>query len=208
MPQSTPQKLFAAACERNQPYILEVLKRIFVEPGLVLEIGSGTGQHAVFFAAQMPHLLWLPSDIAEHLPGIELWRREHPEPNLAPALELDVHHRPWPVQDVDAVFSANTAHIMSEAGVAAMFAGVGRVLRPGGRFCLYGPFSYDGRHTAPSNASFDQWLKARDPQSGVRDVRWLDELARDAGLEPVRDYPMPVHNRILVYVRAGALTRR
>jgi SAM-dependent methyltransferase len=197
-------KPYSEACEQNKEPILAVLRRELDCPATVLEIGSGTGQHAVFFASQMPHLLWQPSDVAEHLAGIELWRREHPAPNLAPALELDVHRWPWPVQDVGAVFSANTAHIMSEPGVAAMFAGIGRVLRAGGRFCLYGPFSYDGRHTAPSNASFDQWLTARDPQSGVRDVRWLDEIARDAGLEPVRDYPMPVNNRILVYVRGQA----
>jgi SAM-dependent methyltransferase len=201
-------KPYSEACEQNKEPILEVLRRELPWPATVLEIGSGTGQHAVYFAAQLPHLTWQPSELAENIPGIDLWLAEAALGNLREPLVLDVQTFPWPIEIADAVFSANTAHIMSEAGVAAMFTGIGRVLRHGGRFCLYGPFSYDSRHTAESNASFDQWLKARDPRSGVRDVRWLDKLAREAALEPVRDYPMPVNNRTLVYERTQALGTR
>jgi cyclopropane fatty-acyl-phospholipid synthase-like methyltransferase len=197
-------KPYSEACEQNKEPILEVLRRELPWPATVLEIGSGTGQHAVYFAAHLSHLAWRPSDLAENIPGIDLWRAEASLRNLLAPLVLEVQSIPWPIEAADAVFSANTAHIMSEAGVAAMFTGIGRVLRHGGRFCLYGPFSYDGRHTAESNANFDRWLKVRDPRSGVRDVRWLDELARESGLEPVRDYPMPVNNRTLVYVRREA----
>lgn len=196
-----PSKPYSEACEQNKRPILEVLKRELDWPATVLEIGSGTGQHVVYFAAQLPHLTWQPSDLTENIQGIDLWLAEAAPGNVLAPLVLDVQASPWPIEAMDAVFSANTAHILSEPAVAAMFAGVGRVLGDGGRFCLYGPFSYDGKHTAESNASFDRWLKARDPLSGVRDVRWLDELAREAGLDPVRDYPMPVNNRTLVYER-------
>ncbi|HXH01884.1 MAG TPA: DUF938 domain-containing protein [Candidatus Competibacteraceae bacterium] len=198
-----PQLPYSEACEQNKEPILAVLRQVFTEPGLVLEIGSGTGQHAVHFAPALPHLLWQPSDLAENLPGIALWLAAYPAPNLRPAIELDVTWARWPVAAVDGVYSANTAHIMGWPAVEAMFAGIGRVLRPGGCFCLYGPFSYGGRHTADSNARFDQMLKLRDPRMGVRDVDELQRLARDAGLELVHDWAMPVNNRTLVWRRQG-----
>jgi SAM-dependent methyltransferase len=169
----------------------------------VLEIGSGTGQHAVYFGSELGQLRWQTSDRQENHPGIRAWLDEADLANVLPPLALDVLLDPWPAGPYDAVFSANTAHIMPVAAVEAMFAGVGRTLAPGGQFLLYGPFCYAGRHTAPSNARFDEWLKARDPAMGVRDLAWLSELADRAGLVLVEDLEMPVNNRTLVWRRAS-----
>jgi SAM-dependent methyltransferase len=183
-------KPFSEACERNRAPILAVLKRIFADRRRVLEIGSGTGQHAAYFAPELPHLKWIASDVAEHLPGIRMWGME--------PIELDVD-KPWPALDVDAVFSANTAHIMSWPQVERMFEGVARILAPGGVFALYGPFHYGGRATSESNARFDAMLRTCDPQSGVRNFEDVDALARRCGLALVEDNPMPANNRLLVW---------
>jgi cyclopropane fatty-acyl-phospholipid synthase-like methyltransferase len=194
------QKPFSLACEENQGPILSVLQTHLAEARSLLEIGSGTGQHAAFFAAHFHGLTWQASDMAENLPGIALWTSEANLPNLPPPIALDVTG-PWPAGPFDAVFSANTAHIMSTEGVAAMFQGVARVLPPGGIFALYGPFSYHGRHTSESNKRFDLWLKARDPKSGVRDFDMVNGLAEAGGLALKRDHEMPVNNRTLVWTR-------
>ncbi|MDZ7752742.1 MAG: DUF938 domain-containing protein [Gammaproteobacteria bacterium] len=194
-------KPFSEACEQNKGPILEVLREAFRERRRVLEIGSGTGQHAAFFPAALPHLQWLPSDRAENLEGIHLWVTEARLANVAVPVELDVHGSPWPVAGVDGVFSANTAHIMDEATVAIMFAGVGRLLEGGGTFVLYGPFNYGGQYTSDSNARFDQWLKARDPAMGIKDFEDLDALATGAGMELAGDHAMPANNRSLVWCR-------
>ena len=194
-------KPYSAACEQNKEPILAVLREVFTEPGLILEIGAGTGQHAVHFARALPHLNWQPTDQAEYLPGIYQWITEAGLPNLHPPLALDVLSEPWPVTQVAGVFSANTTHIMGWPAVEGLFRGIGRVLQPGGAFCLYGPFNYEGRYTSASNAEFDVWLKQRDPASGIRDFADLDRLARDCGLHLRQDYPMPVNNRTLVWVR-------
>lgn len=197
------ERPYAEACEQNKRPILAVLREQLAAPGLVLEIGSGTGQHAVFFSAELPHLVWQPSDVAANLPGIRAWIAACPAPNLRDPLVLEVTQDAWPVEAADYAFSANTAHIMSERQVRAMLAGLGRILRPGGRFCLYGPFAYHGRHTAPSNAAFDASLRARDPDSGVRDVDDLARWAQAAGLVLAADYEMPVNNRTLVWEKRG-----
>jgi SAM-dependent methyltransferase len=164
---------------------------VFADRRAVLEIGSGTGQHAAYFAPELPHLVWQASDVAENLPGIRQWA-SHPPP-----IELDVD-RDWPALSVDAVFSANTCHIMSWPQVERMFAGVGRLLPPRGVFALYGPFNYGGRHTSESNARFDAMLRSRDPASGLRDFEAVDALAESAGLVLMEDNPMPANNRLLV----------
>lgn len=192
-------KPFAESSEQNKHVILEVLQQEFAQPQTVLEIGSGTGQHAVFFAAQMPHLQWYASDVEENLPGLRMWLTEYSGPNLHGPYCLDVTQAAWPVSPVDAVFSANTAHIMHWPMVEAMLSGIGSILSAGGRFCLYGPFNYHGEFTSESNARFDDWLKARDPQSGVRDIDDLSALAIGAGLQLLRDHAMPANNRILVW---------
>lgn len=192
-------KPYAESSEQNRGPILAVLREVFRACTRVLEIGSGTGQHAVHFGRHLRHLAWVPSELPEHLPGIRLWLEEASLPNVEPPLALDVNAPVWPVGFVDGVFSANTAHIMDEASVAAMFAGVGRTLAPGGVFALYGPFHYGGRATSSSNAAFDAWLRARDPAMGVRHFEDLDALARSAGLRLLDDRSMPANNRTLVW---------
>ena len=198
-------KPFAESSEQNKHAILEILEREFAQSRAVLEIGSGTGQHAVFFAQQLPHLQWHASDVTDSLAGITLWLSDYAGHNLSGPYSLDVTQSDWPPLEVDAVFSANTAHIMHWPAVQAMFTGVGQLLPCGGRFCLYGPFNYHGAYSSDSNARFDDWLKARDPASGVRDLDDLSLVAADAGLHLVRDHSMPVNNRILVWEKRGAL---
>jgi cyclopropane fatty-acyl-phospholipid synthase-like methyltransferase len=193
-------KPFSQACEENQGPILDVLGPLLAHASRLLEIGSGTGQHAVSFAARLPHLTWQTSDLAENLPGVRLWLSEAGLSNLPQPLELDVTG-PWPPGDFDAAFSANTTHIMGDAAVAALFARLPRVLAPGAPFALYGPFNYGGRYTSESNARFDQWLKARDPESGIKDRDALVALAAAQGMPLDEDHPMPCNNRILVFRR-------
>lgn len=179
--------------------ILSVLKRYFSDAKTVLEIGSGTGQHAVFFAEQLPHLIWISSDQAEYHAGIKLWLDEAKHTNLQGPLLLDVNQKDWPLNQIDAIFSANTVHIMGWSSVEKMFAGIGRVLDKQGYFCLYGPFNYNGQFSSESNAHFDVWLKQRDSLSGVRDFEALQSLAEQAGLKLIEDVAMPANNRILVW---------
>ena len=187
-------KPFSEPSERNRAPILAVLKRILKNHKRVLEIGSGTGQHAACFAPELPHLVWQASDVAANLPDIREWVSE-PAP-----LELDVD-KPWPNVDADAVFSANTCHIMSWPQVERLFAGVGALLPPGGVFALYGPFNYHGKHTSESNARFDAMLRTRDPASGLRDFEAICGLAKRAGLTLAEDNAMPANNRLLVFAR-------
>jgi cyclopropane fatty-acyl-phospholipid synthase-like methyltransferase len=187
-------KPFSEPSERNRAPILAVLKRIFVDRKAVLEIGSGTGQHAAYFAPELPRLVWQASDVAENLPGIREWISS-PLP-----IELDME-KEWPAVQADAVFSANTSHIMSWPQVERMFAGVARLLPVGGVFALYGPFNYDGKATAESNARFDAMLRGRDPASGLRDFRDIAALAQRVGLACVEDNAMPANNRLLVFAR-------
>ena len=189
------------ACERNKGPILEVLRAELAASERVLEIGSGTGQHAVHFAAHLPHLSWQPSELPENLPPLTERLGLEPLQNVQPPLALDVRDDPWRVAPVDTVFSANTLHIMSWSSVREFFRGVSGVLAPQGVLCVYGPFRYHGRHTSDSNAEFDRWLKARDPESGVRDFEALDGLARAAGLALTADHAMPANNRTLVWRR-------
>lgn len=200
------EKPYSEACEENKRPILDVIRPLFQTVRRLLEIGSGTGQHAVFFAAALPHLTWQTSDRASYLPGIRAWIDESDLSNLPPPLVLDVRAR-WPDERYDAIFSANTAHIMSEPEVVALFDGIGQLLEPGGHFALYGPFDIAGRHTSESNARFDAMLRARDPAMGLRDRDWLTELGRERGLAFVADHPMPVNNRTLVWRREGDLAR-
>ena len=195
-------KPFSEACERNREPILKILKRVFADRRSVLEIGSGTGQHAAYFAPELPHLIWQASDIAENLPGIGQWVKEAGVPSLREPIALDVEQE-FPAVKVDAVFSANTCHIMSWPQVERMFAGVGRLLAPGGVFALYGPFNYHGKHTSGSNARFDAMLRSRDPASGLRDFEDICALAERAGLALAEDNAMPANNRLIVWSSSG-----
>ena len=192
-------KPFAPACERNKGPILEVLRHVFADAADVLEIGSGTGQHAVWFAAGLPHLVWRTSELSYCHAGINAWIDDAGLDNVERPLDLDVAARPWPLSSAGGVFSANTAHYMHWPEVEAMFGGVADLLSPGGRFALYGPFARDGRHTSASNASFDRLLRAHDPGYGVRDVRDLERVAAGGAMVLEEDVAMPSNNRILVW---------
>lgn len=196
-------KPYVESCQRNRAPILEVLRIHLADKSQLLEIGSGTGQHAVYFAPEFPELVWQTSDLAEAHPGISAWLAEAGLTNVLPPLELDVSTWDWPAGRYDAVFSSNTAHWMSWSEVECLFSGVGKTLKWGGVFCLYGPVNYDGSYTSESNAGFDRWLKARDSSSGIRDFQAMDELARRAGLTLENDYAMPVNNRTLVWSKRG-----
>lgn len=192
-------KPFSESCVQNRDPILSVLQTCFADRHHVLEIGSGTGQHAVYFGVGLPHLRWQTADVSEHHAGIRQWLDEAALPNVLAPLTLDVSQAGWRSGRYDAVFSANTLHIMSWREVERFFAGVGEVLEPGGVLAVYGPFNYGGRYTSESNARFDAWLKARDPASGVRDFEAVDALAHAQGLVLQQDIAMPANNRTLVW---------
>ena len=196
---------FSPACERNRAPILAILREAFAGRREVLEIGSGTGQHAVFFSAGMPWLRWQATERRESLGGLRARLDAEGGDRLPAPLELDVDQRDWPMPAVatgwDAAFSANTLHIMSAPQVEAFFAGLGAVLQPDARLAIYGPFTYDGAFTSDSNAAFDSMLRARDPDSGLRDVAWIDRLAKARSLRLLADHVMPAHNRLRVWQR-------
>ena len=195
---------FSQACENNKQPILEVLRRHLQAGDEVLEIGSGTGQHAVCFVEQLDAVVWQPSDRRLGLGGLAERVVRIGNPRLRPPMQLDVDVLPWPVDSYDVVYSANTLHILSWSSVERLFRGVEALLRPGGRVLVYGPFNYDGAFTSASNAAFDASLRARDPQSGIRGFEQVDRLARAAGLQLVEDVAMPANNRMLVWSRADS----
>jgi cyclopropane fatty-acyl-phospholipid synthase-like methyltransferase len=191
---------FSDACERNKSSILEILKQVLPVSGRILEIGSCTGQHLVFFAPEFPGLQWQGSDRAEYRQGLRARIERQGGENILEPIELDVLGR-WPEPVFDAVYSANTAHIMSWNAVCAMFAGVEFHLAPGGPFCLYGPFNRQGRFTAESNRNFDHQLRAQSAEMGLRDLDALESLARCHQMTLVKTYPMPANNQLLVFTR-------
>jgi len=195
-------KPFSQACLNNRDPILQILRRVFSKQCRVLEIGSGTGQHAVYFAEHLPHLHWQTSDLAENHEAILAWLEDYSGNNIAPPLVLDVTQLPWPISKVDAIFSANTAHIMPWEAVEKMFAAIPSVLEAGGILALYGPFNYNGTYTSESNQRFDSWLKAQAPHRAIRDFEKVDALARRAGLTLLEDNAMPANNRLLVWRKA------
>lgn len=200
----TQNKPFSKACENNKAPILEQLANIFVGPGTVLEIGSGTGQHAVYFARHLPHLIWQPSDHPQNHRLCLPWLNEARLANLRQPLPLDVQALPWPVPAADGLFSANTAHIMPWPAVESMFKGAGELLQSDAPFCLYGPFSYCGRHTSASNEQFDRHLKSQNPAMGIRDMTDLERVAHQNGLVLIADHDLPANNRLTVWQRRQA----
>jgi SAM-dependent methyltransferase len=195
---------FSEACERNKEPILAVLRDCFADRAHVLEIGSGTGQHAVHFTRQLAHLIWHPTEQLSYLPDLAARIQTEGGTNLRPPTLLDVRQSVWPVRSVDAVFTANTLHIMSWPSVLAMFNGIGSVLAPGGIMCIYGPFRYNGDYTSDSNRAFDRSLQERDPASGLRDVLEVSEAARTYGLNLRADHDLPAFNRLLVLAKEPA----
>lgn len=194
-------KPFWDSAERNSVPILDVLHDEFSRCTSILEIGSGTGQHAARFAAAMPHLRWQTSDLAENHDGIRAWVRDSVLENLLPPLSLDVLSADVEAESFDGVFSSNTAHIMSFAAVKKMFALVAKALVSDGVFCLYGPFRQGGAFNTPSNAAFDESLRTRNPDMGIRDLEALDGIAQDHGLSRARLYTMPANNHLAVWRR-------
>lgn len=201
-------KPFSPAAERNRDAILAVLRQHLPPPTTalnpsvrVLEVGSGTGQHAVHFAAALPHLQWQCSDVAEHLGGIRAWLADAALPNTPDPWVLDVNAG-LPAVAHDAVFTANTLHIMGWPEVQRLFAELPRALAVGGLLVVYGPFNHGGQFTSHSNAAFDAALRDADPKRGIRDFEAVDALAQAAGLVLVGDVAMPANNRCLVWRRA------
>ncbi len=195
----------APATSRNREPILEVLRDEFADRSSVLEIGSGTGQHAAYLAGQLTHLTWQTSDVADNHAGIRSWCAAAELPNLRDPVALDVRTDPDPDGEYDAVFSANTAHIMDLEAVQAMIALVGRLLPEDGRFCLYGPFRLNGDFTSDSNAEFDATLQSRGQGMAIRNIEWLDQLAQSAGMERSSLIAMPANNFIAVWRKIATL---
>lgn len=192
-------KPYSQACENNKQAILNVLKQYLKDKHSVLEIGSGTGQHAVYFALNLPSVTWQPSELVENISGLNIWIGESGLQNIKRPIVLDVNEA-WSLDDAyDTVFSANTAHIISWSHVQRMLKKVAHLLEEKGYFFLYGPFNYQGCFTSESNARFDQWLKTRDVNSGVRNFEDIDQVARSLGLCLLADHEMPANNRMLVW---------
>lgn len=194
-------KPFSESCERNKQAILSIIKPLLINRQHLLEIGSGTGQHAVYFAEQLPHINWQTSDRQENHSDINLWLADSVATNIEQPLNLDVIEDPWPDKKYDAVFSANIVHIMPWQAVQACFAGVGKILKKCGIFMLYGPFNYKGEFTCESNRNFEGWLKSVDPERGIRDFEAVNRLAEKASMQLITDCEMPANNRILVWGR-------
>lgn len=193
---------YAESCDDNKQVIFEVIKKEFSDAGKLLEIGSGTGQHALYFAEQLPDIIWHPTEMEGNVAGINLWIEDATHDRIQSPQILDVKNSCWKFNDIDYVFTANTTHIMSWSHVISMFEGVGKILNSKGKFMQYGPFNYQGEFTSESNARFDQWLKSRDPVSGIRNFEDLVALASANGLHLYEDYEMPANNRILVWQKA------
>ena len=191
-------KPFSQACENNKQPILHVLQHYLIGHQSVFEVASGTGQHAVHFSQNLPEVTWQPTEQKQCMSGLLAWVNESSLPNILQPMVLDVDYD-WPEASYDAVFSANTVHIISWKQVQVMLEKCASLLGKQGLLFLYGPFNYHGRFTSASNANFDQWLKARDIQSGIRDFEAINEQAELHGFSLLEDHEMPANNRILVW---------
>ncbi len=198
MPVSGPLP-FSQASENNKLPIMGVLQRHLQDRTTVLEIGGGTGQHAEFFSSQLPQLVWQSSDVPDQVETLNLRIAAAKNANLPAAIAIDVDEADWNSRRFDAIFTANTLHIMSQASVTSLFKGLCQSIQLGGLLLVYGPFKYRGDYTTQSNARFDLWLKQRDPSSGIRDFEWVNELAKGAGFELIEDNAMPANNQLLVW---------
>jgi cyclopropane fatty-acyl-phospholipid synthase-like methyltransferase len=192
-------KPFSESAESNKDSILKVISKIFTDETCVLEIGSGTGQHAVYFTEQLPHLTWQPTELEDKIEGIKMWLETATHNRILEPRVMNVTETPQEFKKYQYIFTANTAHFISKAKVEAMFRIVGKLLKPGGFFVQYGPFNYQGRFTSESNEKFDQWLKAEDPNRGIRNFEDLSSLSAENEMQIFKDYEMPANNRILVW---------
>lgn len=192
-------KQFSQACANNQVYILQHLQRLLNAESSVLEIGSGTGQHAVYFAEHLPQAIWQTSDLTINHNSINAWIDDYSSDNCLRPVELDVTKESWLASKVDAIFSANTMHIMAWPVVEKFIANVNHYVKEGGLLIIYGPFNYEGRYTSDGNANFDQYLRASNPQQGIRDIEQVVALANKNNLYLKEDNEMPANNRLLVF---------
>lgn len=191
-------KPFSESCVQNRAPIQQILQQYVDGRETLLEIGSGTGQHAVYFAEAFPHLSWQTSDLAENHTAIQAWIKDSQLPNVQPPILLDCLGD-WPEQQFDLLYTANTVHIMSQLAVEGMFGSITRCMHTDSRLIIYGPFNYQNQYTSESNARFDHWLKQRDPLSGIKNFEWVQDIATKSDLECIQDHAMPTNNRILVW---------
>lgn len=196
-------KPYSLACDNNKAPILEIIQTVFKEACTVVEIGSGTGQHACYFAEHLPHLIWQTTDRLPYLSGINAWLAEANLSNLPPPICLEVCDEKWPFNGIEALFSANTLHIMSLFEVEILFQRLDTYLNPHARLCFYGPFNYKGKYTSDSNAQFDVWLKQQNNLSGIKNNEDILALAASCGCELLQDIAMPANNRILVFEKTA-----
>ena len=196
-------KPYSVSCDQNRDPILSVLEPLLSNAKTLLEVGSGTGQHAVYFGERLPHLIWQCSDQAQYHAGIQGWLNDASLSNVLPPLALNVSEDAWPETQYDALYSANVTHIMHWKNVVDLFTSGAACIREDGLMICYGPFNFGGKYTSQSNAQFDQSLRARDPQSGIRAFEDLQKLANENGLSFLEDIKMPANNRILVWQKSG-----
>ena len=200
------ERPFSQACDNNKDVILEALAEELQGVDTVLELGSGTGQHASYFAQALAPLTWQPTDLPENHAGIEAWRETCEGGNLLPVRTLDVRSKDWNLEIPDAIFTANTLHIMAWEAVEDLFAYLGQHAPTRNRLCVYGPFNYRGKYTSESNARFDKWLAQQSPVSAIRDFERVDGVARRAGYRLQSDHGMPANNRLLVWHKRSMVT--
>jgi cyclopropane fatty-acyl-phospholipid synthase-like methyltransferase len=194
-------KNFSQACENNKKPILEILKVVLRDCSDVLEVGSGSGQHAVYFGEYLSHLKWQTTELSTAIGILEDNLSINLPKNVLMPIELDVTQHPWPIESASSIFSANTLHILAWRDVEQFFKGSGAILKQNGLLCVYGPFRYQGNYTSASNADFDSWLKARNFESGIRDFEDINSLAQEQGLELQNDYSTPANNQLLIWQR-------
>ncbi len=194
-------KPYSESCEQNKEPILSVISPLLASVSSVLEIGSGTGQHAIYFSKMMPHLSWHTSDCRPYLEGINAWISEASHKNVMPPFELDVSASKWPNAKYDAIFTANSLHIMNKQNADDLIEGAAAILNKGGSLIIYGPFNYNGSFSSESNKQFNQWLKDRDAQSGIKHFEDIALLALGNNMQLVTDYEMPANNRILHFIK-------
>lgn len=192
-------KPFAQSCIENQAVILKQLSILCPNTANVLEVGSGTGQHAIYFAKNLPYLTWHTSDREEYHSGIKMWLDEAKLNNVLYPLPLDVSQSTWPDLSIDVIFTANTMHIMSQNDVENFIIGAGDLLKKEGLFIVYGPFNYNAQYTSQSNANFDVWLKKNNPLSGIKNFEFIETLAQGRGMEIIKQIDMPANNKILCF---------
>jgi SAM-dependent methyltransferase len=202
MSTASDARQFSPSTARNRGPILDVLKRVLPQKGLIFEIASGTGEHAIHFARSLPEVTWQPSDPDSGArASIAAWIAAEKLPNVRAPLAFDVTSTPWPVERADAVLCINMIHISPWSAAEALLRGAARILPPGGVLFLYGPYKRDGRHTAPSNEAFDQDLRRRNPAWGVRDLADVEKTASAGGLRLSQIVEMPANNLSVVFVR-------